>query len=799
MEIQESYLKKEIYKIVKEDCSIFEFIQSGSLDGIWYWDLENIENEWMSPKFWETLGYDPKEMKHLSSEWQDIIFKEDLVIAKKNLRKHCADHNHPYDQIVRYKHKNGSTVWIRCRGIAIRDKIGKPIRMLGAHTDITARKKNEEELNIAKEAAEANLLLLNKVGELAKIGGWEINLKANTLRWTDEVYKIHEISKEFKPTVEGAISFYDESSKDAIRNAVNEAVLLGKPFDLELSIITAKGNKKNIRALGDVKIGHNGNPSNVFGAFQDITESKRIEESSNEQQKFIETIVNQSPDVLYIYDIIEKRNIYTNDGIQKVLGYTTQDLIDMGDQVISSLMHPDDFSNYLTNIIPSYTILKDEEQIIHEYRMKNKLDEWRYLKSIEIIYKRTAEGVSKQLFGVIHDVTDSKLKENEIIKAKEEAEAANKAKSQFLANMSHEIRTPMNGILGMAQLLAMDLQNEQKKMATMIKTSGDNLLTIINDILDFSKIEAEKVRLSQEDFDIKMLVKEVDNLIQPLVVRKELEYKSHIDKEIKEHLIGDPGRLKQILINLLGNAIKFTERGSIELSIVKGKVFQDRVQLVFSIKDTGIGIADDKIDQLFTYFAQGDDSVTKKYGGTGLGLAISKQLIKMMDGEISVESQLGVGSDFLFTAIFTQAEKAKDINKVTNKDAPKITIIDSKALLVEDDYVCGVVMRKLCERKNINLKITTSGKEALDILKDENFDIILMDIQMPDISGYETAKIFRAMENIDDKHTPIIATTAFALVGDREKCIEAGMDDYLAKPIDADKFYDMVEKYVSEK
>ena len=219
----------------------------------------------------------------------------------------------------------------------------------------------------------------------------------------------------------------------------------------------------------------------------------------------------------------------------------------------------------------------------------------------------------------------------------------------------------MNGILGMAQLLVMDLHDEQKEMATMIKTSGDNLLTIINDILDLSKIEAGKVRLTQEDFDINILVKEVDNLIQPLVVHKGLEYTSHIDKEIKGQLIGDPGRLKQILINLLGNAIKFTERGSVELSIVKGKVFQDRLQLGFSIKDTGIGIADDKIGQLFTYFTQGDDSVTKKYGGTGLGLAISKQLINLMDGEIGVESQLGVGSNFSFNAIFRQAEDAKEI------------------------------------------------------------------------------------------------------------------------------------------
>ena len=520
-----------------------------------------------------------------------------------------------------------------------------------------------------------------------------------------------------------------------------------------------------------------------------VSVNKNLKES---EEKFRELAENIG-EVIWVRQ--DGKLVYISPAFEKVWGRTCQSSYDNPDSFIEAI-HPDDkeriMQAYLLEYNTSEGSLDEQFKIIRP----DGTNRWIWARTFPICDEN---GRVVRWIGIGDDITRFKEFEKSLRQAKEEAVIANKAKSQFLANMSHEIRTPMNGILGMAQLLAMDLHDEQKEMAEMIKTSGDNLLTIINDILDFSKIEAGKVRLSSEKFNLSMLINEVDNLIKPLVDSKGLEYTSYIDKEIEDHLIGDLGRLKQILINLLGNAIKFTERGCIELSIVRGKVLPDRVQLVFSIKDTGIGILADKIGQLFTYFTQGDDSVTKKYGGTGLGLAISKQLINMMDGEISVESQIGIGSEFSFNAIFMQTTEEKEFKTASDGDAPIVTITNSTALLVEDDYVSGVVIKRLFERKNMNLKIATSGKEALDLLKEESFDIIFMDIQMPDISGYETTKGIRDMEETLNRHTPIIATTSFALVGDREKCIDAGMDDYLAKPIDAEKFYTIVEKYVHGK
>jgi len=507
--------------------------------------------------------------------------------------------------------------------------------------------------------------------------------------------------------------------------------------------------------------------------FLDVTESKK-------QAEELEGFFRVNLDLLCIADI-DGNFVKTNAAWGEILGYSSEEL---EGRKFLDFVHPDD----LPATLDAMSALGEGTKVmnfVNRYRCKDgsyRFIEWRSHPKGRLIY------------AAARDITEHRLIEDELRAATTRAEemarkakAASIAKSEFLANMSHEIRTPMNGVLGMTELLlAGALGEEQRQYAQTIRASAESLLDILNDILDISKVEAGKLELKTLDFNLDMLRKEFESSMRAVAEQKGLTLSCSVDPDVTRCLRGDPGRLRQIMTNLTGNAVKFTHRGEVRTNASVVEQDDRSVLLRFTVRDTGIGIPADKLGTLFEKFTQVDASSTRQFSGTGLGLAISRQFAELMGGSIGVTSEEGKGSEFWFTVrLEKQPEGAcrDEVHRHAAATAPRVERRGMRVLLAEDNAVNRKVALGMLKKLGYTADSVADGEQVLSALSERTYDLVLMDCQMPVMDGYEATRRIRALEKPGGKRIPVVAMTAYAMSGDRERCIQAGMDDYLAKPI----------------
>jgi len=712
-------------------------------------------------------------VKFVHPEDRHLVTDETRISQSATTREHSRYAEH------RILYADGGTGYIAVKYFIVKDDDGKTIKTYGFNQDITERRQT-------LEAMQRQEYLLREMGRLGQIGGWEADPLTGKEKVTEQIALIHEIDTSEEMNIQKGLDFYLPESRHLIQTAVDRAMHEGVPYDLELEILTAKGNRKWVKTIGAPLI-QNGKVALLRGTLQDITDRRQAEDALRQSEENYRQLFEAESDAIFLISCDDKRLIKFNSAACSLYGYSYEELDGM-DATILSAEHDESTL--------SITISPTEDNQILQIPIRFHRRKSGEVFPVELTGRYFKLRGQQVLVVAVRDISDRIVVETALRHAKEEAESANKAKSEFLANMSHEIRTPLNGILGMLQLMeTTDPSDEQREYLVGALQSTNRLTRLLSDILDISRIESGKMMTFETEFNIEEMRTSIKEVFEMEAKTKGLRLEFGRDGRMPRILIGDEARLRQILFNLVGNAIKFTDKGEVRVEATLLPSQTDSVvRVLVTVSDTGIGIPDESLKEIFEPFVQAEGSYTRRYQGAGLGLSIVRRLVKLLGGEIAFESTPGEGTTVYLSMPFKLPGTRNAIAEAKRQMAPS-SDRPLRILFAEDDAISSTTGKRMLERAGYTVANARNGQEALHLLATQEFDLVLMDIQMPVMDGVEATKAIRAANNLGAQSAiPIIAMTAYTMTGDREKFIAAGMTDYIAKPVDRSELIEAIDR-----